>query len=148
MKDILPKATFPGPTPVFSVREKYVGKWIPINELSSGMQKVLLIITDIMTLPDGAIYLVDEYENSLGVTAIDFFPSLLNTLSNDVQCIVTSHHPYLINAVPVDNWLVFHRRGSKVKIRYGKHNVEIYGKSKQEKFIQLLNDRFYSEGVG
>jgi predicted ATPase len=148
MKDIIPSGSFPGLTPMFCIKEKYIKSWIGAHELSSGMQKVLLILTDIISLPDGALYLIDEYENSLGVTAIDFFPSLIATSFSDVQFIFTSHHPYLINKIPVENWLIFHRKASKVKIRYGESNVQSYGRSKQEKFIQLLNDPFYSEGIG
>lgn len=137
----------PNPTPVFAIKERNVRNWIGAGQLSSGMQKVLLILTDAFTLPKESIYLIDEYENSLGVTAIDFFPNFLATYENDIQFIVTSHHPYLINNISPKNWFIFHRKGSRVKIRYGPQNIEIYGKSKQQQFIQLLNDPFYSEGI-
>lgn len=137
----------PGPTPVFTVKERNVKTWISIDQLSTGMQKVLLILTDIFTLPDESIYLIDEYENSLGVSAIDFFPPLLGDYETNIQFIITSHHPYLINNIPVENWIVFHRTGSRIKSRYGSKNIEAYGKSKQQRFIQLLNDPFYTQGV-
>ncbi len=111
------------------------------------MQKVLLILTDIYTLPNGSIYLIDEYENSLGVSAIDFFPSFLTDLERDIQFIITSHHPYLINNIPVQNWLVFHRDGSQVQVRYGEENIKAYGESKQTRFLKLLNDPFYSRDI-
>ena len=57
---------------VFSIKEKAVNKLVGIHDLSSGMQKVLLLLTDIITLPGDWIYLVDEYENSLGINAINF----------------------------------------------------------------------------
>lgn len=137
----------PNPTPVFAIKEQNVRNWIGADQLSSGMQKVLLMLTDSFTLPNESIYLIDEYENSLGVTAIDFFPNFLATYENDIQFIITSHHPYLINNISARNWLIFHRKGSSVKIRYGPQNIEVYGKSRQQQFIQLLNDPFYSEGV-
>ena len=145
LRDLMPKITPPGPTPVFAVREKGLKGWIGIDQLSSGMQKVMLIITDSLSLPKGSIYLIDEYENSLGISAIDFFPEFISTHANDVQFIITSHHPYLINNIPPQNWLVFSRKGAKVRIRYGKENIDIYGTSKQKRFIQLINDPFYSE---
>jgi AAA15 family ATPase/GTPase len=133
--------------PIFSVKEKLASQWIPVPELASGMQKTLLILTDIYSLPDGAIYLIDEYENSLGVSVIDFLPDCLNEIDKNIQVIATSHHPYVINRIEVEDWIVFHRDGTNVQVRYGKDNVERYGKSKQRKFIQLLNDPFYNRGL-
>jgi len=90
---------------------------------------------------------MDEYENSLGINAINFFPSFLADIETDKQFIITSHHPYIINKIPVENWFIFHRKGSEIKIRYGRENVERFGRSKQQRFIQLINDPFYNEGV-
>ena len=132
---------------VFSIREKQVSDWIPVPELASGMQKALLILTDLYSLPEGSIYLIDEYENSLGVSVIDFLPECLNKLEKDIQVIITSHHPYVINQVPIKDWIVFHRDGSTVKARYGESNVDHYGRSKQRQFIQLINDPFYNRGL-
>ncbi len=136
-----------GISPVFSIKEKQVTDWIPVPELASGMQKALLILTDLYSLPEGSIYLIDEYENSLGVSVIDFLPECLNKLEKDIQVIITSHHPYVINQIPIKDWIVFHRDGSTVKARYGQSNVEHYGRSKQRQFIQLLNDPFYNRGL-
>ena len=108
------------------------------------MQKALLIITDIMTLPKGSIYMVDEYENSLGINAIDFLPELLDDHGANSQFFVTTHHPYLINNMPMKTWRVFHREGSKVSIKSGEELERKYGKSKQQAFVQLINDPFYS----
>jgi len=133
--------------PLFYIKEKYVDSWIPVDQLSSGMKKVLLVLTDVCIFPEEGIYLIDEYENSLGINAINFFPSFLADIETDKQFIITSHHPYIINKIPVENWFVFHRRGSEIKIRYGRENVERFGRSRQQRFIQLINDPFYNEGV-
>ncbi len=136
----------PGQIPVFCVKEKGVEAWITLNDLSSGMQKALLILTDIFTLPQGSIYLVDEYENSLGVNAINFFPNLLLEEDFDIQFFITSHHPYIINKIPVANWYVLHRIGSQVKILSGDRLQKRLGTSKQQAFIKLMNDSFFTEG--
>jgi len=135
-----------GVVPVFAIKEKKVEKKIPLHELSSGMQKVLLIIADIITLPKGSIYLMDEYENSLGINAIDFLPQFLVDHGKDIQFFITTHHPYLINSMPMKTWRVFHRDGSKVFIKSGVEFEQKYGKSKQKAFIQLINDPFYAGG--
>ena len=111
------------------------------------MQKVLLIMADISMLPEGGIYLIDEYENSLGTNAIGFFPEFIQDIEKDIQIFITSHHPYLINEIPLQSWYVFHREGTHVNIRYGDEIAERYGKSKQQAFIQLINDPLFSRGV-
>ncbi len=142
------KSTEIGNIPVFVLKENNVDKWIALDQWSSGMQKVLLIITDILLLPaDGGVYLLDEYENSLGVNAIHFLPSFLLDYEGKHQFFITSHHPYLINKIPVKNWFVFHRSGPNVSIRDGQEIEKRFDKSRQESFIQLINDPLYVEGV-
>ena len=137
----------PGGAPIFCIKERNVDNWVRLDELSSGMQKVLLILTDVLSFPPGVIYLLDEYENSLGPAAIDFLPNLLLSKDIDLQLIFTSHHPYIISNIPVDYWYVVHRRASKVQFEYGEELVKRYSISSQEKYIQLLNDPYYSEGI-
>jgi len=139
---------YPGVVPVFALKEKFNNKWIPLNEFSSGMKKVLLILCDIFILPEeGCVYLIDEYENSLGVNAINFFPSLLFEAANKSQFIITSHHPYIIGNVPVKDWIILHRKGNTVHVKQGEELEEKFGKSKQKAFVQLINEPFYVEGV-
>jgi len=147
LSEIQPNIALGGYCPVFTIRERGSKQWIPIHEFSSGMKKILLILTDIFILPDGGVYIIDEYENSLGVSAIDFFPQFILDLEKNVQFFITSHHPYIINAIPPSNWFVFHRNGMKVSIRYGEDLIRRFESSKQEYFIQLINDPFFSRGV-
>lgn len=141
------KLPLSGRVPVFTIKEKHVNYPIPLQELSAGMQKVLLIMADIIALPPNSLYLVDEYENSLGINAIDFLPSFLADHGLEKQFVITTHHPYLINTMPIDNWQIFHRKGSDVTIKNGSAYVERFGQSKQKAFIQLINDPFFTEGL-
>jgi predicted ATPase len=139
---------FSGIVPVFSMKEKFSKEWIQLNEFSAGMLKVLLILTDIFILPqEGAVYLIDEYENSLGVSAINFFPNVLFESETPSQFIITSHHPYIIGNVPIKNWIILHRKGNTVLSKQGEEIEKRFSKSKQKAFIQLINDPFYAEGV-
>ena len=136
-----------GIVPLFFVKEKEVEGWIGLDQLSSGMQKVLLIITDILVLPDDSFYMIDEYENSLGINAINFLPDFLIDNGGNSQYFITTHHPYLINNMPMQHWRVFNRKGSTVTIKNGADLQKKYGKSKQQAFTKLINDPYYSEGI-
>ena len=132
----------------FCIKEKGVKNWINLAELSSGMQKVLLIITDVLLLPKNSTYIIDEYENSLGINAIDFLPDfLLAYAQKDTQFFITTHHPYLINSMPIEYWRIFHREGSSVVVRNGADLKERYGRSKQKAFVLLMNDPIYTGEV-
>ncbi len=137
----------PGRAPIFCIKEHNVDEWIRLDELSSGMQKVLLVITDLLTMPRGGIYILDEYENSLGTSAINFLPELLLHKEIDNQIILTSHHPYIIGKFPVSNWYITSRKGPNVSFTFGEILSERYNVSSQEKYLQLLNDPKYSEGI-
>jgi hypothetical protein len=137
-----------GIVPIVAMKEKHVKKWIAVDQFSSGMKKVLLILVDIFSMPDeGGVYLIDEYENSLGINAINFFPSMLSETDTPIQFIITSHHPYIIGNIPVKNWIILYRKGSEIMSKQGSELEERYGKSKQKAFIQLINDPFYSQGI-
>lgn len=128
---------------IFGIRENKT-KWIPIDQLSSGMQKILLFLTDIAILPDDGIYIIDEYENSLGISAIEFLPQFITDTDKKAQFFITSHHPYIINNIPMDNWYIFHRKDMNVSMRYGEEIIKHYGKSKHQAFTNLINDPFYN----
>jgi predicted ATPase len=133
--------------PIFCIKEQNVAKWLRVDELSSGMQKVLLIITDLYALPKDVVYMIDEYENSLGVSAINILPEILFSGEVPFQVFVTSHHPYIIKNFPVEYWYIAHRNGSNVEFEYGKELISRYKVSNQDQYTQLINDPIYSEGV-
>ena len=132
-----------GVIPNMSISHKGIKKPIQWTELSSGMIKTLLILTDILTAPNESVILIDEYENSLGFTTIDFFPDFINIIEKRIQYFITSHHPYLINKIPRKNWYLLHRGENKINIIYGEDLLKRYSKSKQQAFIQLINDPIY-----
>ena len=71
--------------------------------------------------------------------------TISDDLKSDVQTIITTHHPYLINAMPIESWQIMSRKGSHVTISRGDTRKEIYEASSQEAFTQLLNDPLYSD---
>ncbi|MCK4764753.1 MAG: ATP-binding protein [Candidatus Aminicenantes bacterium] len=126
------------------IKERDTG-WIPTGEISDGMFKTLLHIAEIKLLTPGFVVLIDEFENSLGVNCIDTVAGNLIDRGKDLQYIITSHHPYIINNIDMKHWQVVVRKGTKVSTKTPQQLK--LGKSKHEAFKQLLNTEEFSEGI-
>jgi AAA domain, putative AbiEii toxin, Type IV TA system len=133
--------------PVFSLELKEIGvdRWITQSNLSMGMLKTLAHIVEIYLLAEGSILLIDEFENSLGVNCIDVVTELLND-RKDIQFIITSHHPYIINKIPMQYWKIITRKGSIVTATDATDYEELSG-SRHKLFTQLINLPDYTEGI-
>ncbi len=131
-------------SPIIQIKEKNVDGWILQFDLSSGMLKTLLQISMVLLSEPGSVFLVDEFENSLGINCIDILSENL-LLQNSSQFIVTSHHPYIINNIDMKYWKIVSRKGGEVQVK--DVNDLGLGKSKHEAFKQLINSREYSEGI-
>ena len=126
------------------IKERGTG-WISMNEISSGMLKTLLHLAEIKLMADGYVILIDEFENSLGVNCIDTVAEDLLKPGRDLQYIITSHHPYIINNIEMKYWKVVMRDGTKVST---KNADELkLGKSKHQAFKQLLNLDEFTGGI-
>lgn len=130
--------------PLIYIKEKGVNNWINQARLSSGMFKTLMHISDLYLCAEGSVILIDEFENSLGVNCIDVLTDLLFEDEN-LQFIITSHHPYIINKIGMEYWKIVTRQGGVVSARDAKDfNL---GKSRHQAFLQLINLEEYSEGI-
>lgn len=117
-----------------SIKEKGIKDWI--ENISSGMLKTLMYISELYLAPENCIILIDEFENSLGVNCLDSVTELV--LDNKKsQFIITSHHPYIINNVSPAYWKIVTRKAGLVTIR----NPEEFhiSRSRQKGFIDLIN---------
>ncbi|MEP0852923.1 MULTISPECIES: AAA family ATPase [Cyanophyceae] len=128
-----------------SIKERGIDQWIVQGEISSGMFKTLMQISELYLAPEGSVILIDEFENSLGVNCIDVLTEDLLAQNRNLQFIITSHHPYIINNIGMEHWKIVTRRGGVVTVKDAK-NFNL-GKSRHQAFIQLLNLEAYSEGI-
>lgn len=130
--------------PFVYIKEKGVNHWIPQTHISSGMFRTLMHISELYLCADGSVILIDEFENSLGVNCIDVLTELLLENRN-LQFIITSHHPYIINKISMEYWKIVTRQGGVVTARDAKDfNL---GKSRHQAFMQLINLEEYAEGI-
>jgi len=131
--------------PVLHIKEKGVHTPISYSNMSLGMRKTLSQITALALAKDGDVILIDEFENGLGVNCIDLLADLVRNPDADVQMIITSHHPYIINTIPTSQWKVVTRNGSDVSI-HNASELNIGTHSHHDAFMQLLQTNAYKTG--
>ena len=126
------------------MKEKNVNNWIFQDNISSGMLKTLVYISELYLLPEGRVILIDEVEYSLGINCMDVVTMWMVENSN-IQFILTSHHPYIINNIGMEHWKIVTRQGGVVTAIDAK-DLNL-GKSRHQAFTQLINLEEYSEGI-
>jgi predicted ATPase len=135
----------PASFPIVQIKEKGINKWIVQQNISSGMFKTLMHISELYLCPEGSVILIDEFENSLGVNCIDIITEDLVRENRNLQFIITSHHPYIINNIGLEHWKIVTRKGGVVTVKDAQ-DLNL-GKSKHKAFMQLINSEAYTEGI-
>lgn len=111
------------------------GTTVDQKSISSGMFKTMMLLSDLMFSSKYTVLLIDEVENSLGVNCL---PDIIQEIkSSKFQCIISTHHPKIINDIPPKNWLIVSR--DKGNISVSKATDIENSTSHHDKFIQLIN---------
>lgn len=131
----------------FRLREHGVPSWIPAEEISSGMLRTLNLLIDLTLAPSNSVFLIDEFENSLGVNCMGPLTDFIQSRASELQFIITSHHPYIINKIPKSHWKVVRRHGSTVRVTPATEIKALQGTSAQDDFTRLLNAPEFEEGM-
>ena len=131
--------------PFVQIKEKGIENWIDESKISSGMHRTLMHIAELYLCPDSTLLLIDEFENSLGINCIDELTNSIVTAERNLQFIITSHHPYIINNIDYSHWKVVARKAGAVVTHSAKDFN--FDKSKHKAFTQLINLDIYTEGV-
>lgn len=128
---------------MYLVSVKVYGKKLLQHDISNGMLKTIYYIVELFTMSEDSLVLIDEFENGLGVNCIDLLTEIMLSERNDLQFIITSHHPKIINAIDKDKWRIIDRDISVVK----NHGSEAYGigNSQHDAYFNLIN-RWEFEG--
>ena len=132
-----------------SSREMYLicmtvyGKKLMQNDISSGMLKTIYYIVELFTMSDNSLVMIDEFENGLGVNCIDLLSELLLSERKDLQFIITSHHPKIINSIPKEKWKIIDRKvGTVINSDFDMYGI---GNSQHDAYFNLIN-RWEYEG--
>ncbi|MBR3770753.1 MAG: ATP-binding protein [Clostridium sp.] len=137
--DILEDAT----REIYGVAIIVYNKSLLQSDISNGMLKAIYYIVELFTMSEDSLVLIDEFENGLGVNCIDLLSEILFTERDDLQFIITSHHPKIINSISKEKWKIIDREGSVIK------NVDSksygIGNSQHDAYFNLIN-RWEYEG--
>ncbi len=128
---------------VYMVAIDVYGKRLLQHEISNGMLKTIYYIVELITMPTNSLVLIDEFENGLGVNCIDVLAELLLGERKDLQFVITSHHPKIINQISNKKWKIIERDIATVK----NFTAEEYGimHSQHDAYFNLIN-RWEYEG--
>lgn len=130
--------------PFIQIKEKGVKHWINQNKISSGMFRTLMQLSELYLCAEGTVFLIDEFENSLGINCINEITNDILASKRKLQFVLTSHHPYIIDAIGYNNWKLVTRNAGIIKT----HDIEKFniGKSKHSAFMQLIQLEEYQTG--
>jgi predicted ATPase len=103
------------------------------------MYRVLTCLIDILAAPDGSVIVIDEFENSLGINCMPQLTDFILDKSPNLQFILTSHHPYIINNIPWETWQLVSRTNGTIKSKKATDIPELDTASSLDKFTQLIN---------
>lgn len=128
---------------IYMVAIDVYGKGLLQHEISNGMLKTIYYIVELITMSKNSLVLIDEFENGLGVNCIDVLAELLLGERRDLQFVITSHHPKIINQISNKKWKIIERDIATVK----NFTAEEYGimHSQHDAYFNLIN-RWEFEG--
>ena len=128
---------------IYMVAIDVYGKRLLQHEISNGMLKTIYYIVELITMSKNSLVLIDEFENGLGVNCIDVLAELLLGERRDLQFVITSHHPKIINQISNKKWKFIERDIATVK----NFTAEEYGimHSQHDAYFNLIN-RWEFEG--
>lgn len=112
-------------------------KWIPHWNISSGMLRVLNYLVEITFADEDTVFLIDEFENSLGHNCLPALSEDILLHSFSQQFIITSHHPDIINEFDMNTWFVVSRTNGR--IRSDKASNLPFARSLHEPYLALIN---------
>lgn len=118
------------------------GKDILQDSISSGMLRTIFLLGTLRFRAQGSlgnVIFYDELENSLGINCLDEIVDRIRLQAAEAgtQFLLTSHHPYIINNIPVKNWLLVSQSHGIISTR-NPETVGI-GAGYREQFFELMN---------
>ncbi len=129
-------------------RERGVESLIRFSAMSSGMQRYLSFLVHLSFAPPGTVVLIDELESSFGINCLPAAVDFLLSRAPNLQLILTSHHPYIIQKIPTDLWKIVTRKGSHVRVLDAAAIPDLEeSRSHLDRYTRLVNQPEYANGI-
>lgn len=132
------------PLPELRIKEYGLDRWIRQRDVSNGMLRSLLQISDLYLCEEGSVFLLDEFEHGLGANCIDEITDEVLRNTRKLQFILSSHHPYIINNISFANWRLISRHCGQIRAQDAAE-LEL-GRSRHSAFMQLMQLEAYQNG--
>ena len=134
-------------TLLIEILDRGSANWISQVQISSGMYRVLTCLIDILASPEESVIIIDEFENSLGINCMPQLTDFILDKSPNLQFILTSHHPYIINNIPWKTWQLVSRTNGIIISRKAIDIPTLDTASSLDKFTQLINLLKYEDST-
>ena len=109
------------------------------DRISTGMIKTMNVLAYLYFIAQNALIIVDEVENSLGINCLDDVIESIDcsVYEQNNQAILSSHHPYIINAVDSSKWRIVSQENGHITTKSA-NEVGIDSKNR-DGFFELIN---------
>jgi hypothetical protein len=102
--------------PALRVLEKGTDQWLPESKLPTDLLRALLSLAAVALWPDGGVILIDDFENTLGVHCLEPVLEAARDRARNLQIILTSNDPAVIQRIGRDRRKVVFWQGAVVTI--------------------------------
>lgn len=87
------------------VKEKYNNQATSIKALSSGTKRIIVLLTSVIVadLQNVRLMLLEELENSIHPNLFQKLLIILTEIANDCRILISSHSPYLVKYLDLEN---------------------------------------------
>lgn len=115
------------------------------GDISNGMLKSIYFIIELYTASENSLFMIDEFENGLGMNCITALSDLLLEERQDLQFIITSHHPKIIGNIDYSNWKIIEREKNVIKNFDCNDDGYEVGGNRHDAYFKLM-DKWKFEG--
>lgn len=115
------------------------------GDISNGMLKSIYFIIELYTASENSLFMIDEFENGLGMNCITALSDLLLEERQDLQFIITSHHPKIIGNIDYNNWKIIEREENVIQNFNCNDDGYEVGGNRHDAYFKLM-DKWKFEG--
>lgn len=126
----------------YCVQISVYNKKILQHDISNGMLKTIYFVIELYIASENSLIMIDEFENGLGINCVDFITSLLLEERLDIQFIITSHNPKIIDNIDYNSWRII-ERNKNIIYNYDCNSPGYAFNNRHDAYYNLINKWSY-----